>query len=795
MFENLGQMYCENPAGRVSATRYLQIVNHLFASHYHLPLDYFLANLVEVLNLKKAAIYYNRLDYRWQLVASLVAQHVTGPSTARFPDVIEYQEIWPGLETKLSQGEKVMLTEAEIEALGFLGETKHRFFVFPLLENKWWNGILVLDFGKCSPSAEELALLEELVRSLSLAIKRQKRESEYLDLTRVFQELLNNIPYLVILVDANGRWLLANKKTTELFKLKRKNIYQGYTFEELSQLRPQYQNLFDKLKNLVQKIPGRDAPLKETFKFKQKDHFQWWEFLLIPFRCDSEKRILILGRDVTSFKLAQERLLTILENLPAMVYIVQPESRKILYGNALFKQYFGEEVLNKAPCHQLLFGRDYVCEFCHLDSPATGTHEEREIFDSRRNRWLKLYEAYIPWFEKDLVRLGMIQDITAYKQQEEELIRSQKLELLGKITGNIAHEFNNVLAIIGGYLDLIRLKTREEEKVQKYVGHIQQAIETGTKLIKQLLILSRGKADNRKEVNDLNLVISEQKELFQKLLGEKIQLELDLQQGSLPVGLSYEEIQHVLTNLLLNARDAMPQGGLVRVITRQVETSKGKAALLKIEDTGCGIPGKNLTRIFEPFYTTKSFGEGTGLGLNVVLSLVRKNGGEIKVESEPGRGTCFEIILPLQTSPTAITGEKDLSAEGCDQGGEIRMSKRLILVVEDEPHIREMLAEMLEGQNFAVAVAANGQEALQWLKEHDFRADLIITDVVMPKMDGVQLYRELQKYAPEIPIIFISGYAEHILEKYGFNEESFKIIKKPFTFRQLLEEIEKVLGD
>ncbi len=123
------------------------------------------------------------------------------------------------------------------------------------------------------------------------------------------------------------------------------------------------------------------------------------------------------------------------------------------------------------------------------------------------------------------------------------------------------------------------------------------------------------------------------------------------------------------------------------------------------------------------------------------------------------------------------------------------MSKRLILVVEDEPHIREMLAEMLEGQNFAVAVAANGQEALQWLKEHDFRADLIITDVVMPKMDGVQLYRELQKFAPEIPIIFISGYAEHILEKYGFNEESFKIIKKPFTFRQLLEEIEKVLGD
>ena len=788
-------MYCENPAGRVSATRYLQIVNHLFASHYHLPLDYFLANLVEVLNLKKAAIYYNRLDYRWQLVASLVAQHVTGPSTTRFPDVIEYQEIWPGLETKLSQGEKVMLTEAEIEALGFLSETKHRFFVFPLLENKWWNGILILDFGKRSPSAEELALLEELVRSLSLAIKRQKRESEYLDLTRVFQELLNNIPYLVILVDANGRWLLVNKKTTELFKLKRKSIYQGYTFEELSQLRPQYQSLFDKLKTLVQKAPGQDTPLKETFKFKQKDHLQWWEFLLIPFRCDSEKRVLILGRDVTSFKLAQERLLTILENLPAMVYIVQPESRKILYGNALFKQYFGEEVLNKAPCHQLLFGRDYVCEFCHLDSPATGIHEEREIFDSRRNRWLKLYEAYIPWFEKDLVRLGMIQDITAYKQQEEELIRSQKLELLGKITGNIAHEFNNVLAIIGGYLDLIRLKTREEEKVQKYVGHIQQAIETGTKLIKQLLILSRGKADNRKEVNDLNLVISEQKEFFQKLLGEKIQLELDLHRGSLPVSLSYEEIQHVLTNLLLNARDAMPQGGLVRVITRQVETSKGKAALLKIEDTGCGIPGENLTRIFEPFYTTKSFGEGTGLGLNVVLSLVRKNGGEIKVESEPGRGTSFEIILPLQTSPTAITGEKDLSAEGCDQGGEIRMSKRLILVVEDEPHIREMLAEMLEGQNFAVAVAANGQEALQWLKEHDFRADLIITDVVMPKMDGVQLYRELQKFAPEIPIIFISGYAEHILEKYGFNEESFKIIKKPFTFRQLLEEIEKVLGD
>ncbi len=787
-------MYQENPTKNVSPAKYLQIVNRLFASFYHLPLDYFLENLCESLGLEKAAVYFNRLDYRWQLVASLVAQHLAKPSSP-FPDVLEYQEIWPGLETKLSEGERVMLTRAEIEALGFLDETDHHLFVFPILEDKWWNGALLVDFGQRNPSAEELALLDEFVNALSLAIKRQKRESEYLDINRVFQELLNNIPYVVILVDSQGRWLLANKKSLELFNLKRKSIYQGQTFDQLSQIRPQYQALFEKLKSLLPKAPLREASLKETFKLKHKEQVQWWEFLLIPFRCDSEKRILILGKDITSFKLAQERLLAILENLPAMVYIVQPESRKILYGNALFKQYFGERVVNQAPCHKLLYGKDNVCDFCHLKSPSTDIHQEKEVFDSQRSRWLKLYETYIPWFEKDLVRLGMIQDVTEYKKQEEELIRSQKMELLGKMTGSVAHEFNNILAVINGYLDLIRLRSQEDQKINQYITKIQQAVEAGTNLVKQLLILSRGKADDKKQIADLNRAVTEQKELFQKLLGEKIQLEIDLCPEPLPVNLSYEEIQHILTNLVLNARDAMPEGGLVKITTRRVETSKGQAALLRVEDTGCGIPKDKLAHIFEPFYTTKPFGEGTGLGLNVILSLVRKNGGEIKVESEPGRGTSFEIILPLQIKESVVTGEKDFSPARDKEGKESSMSKPLILVVEDEPHIREMLAEMLEGQGFQVVSAANGQEALEWLKEHNFSVDLIITDVVMPKMDGVQLFRELQKFAPQIPMIFISGYAEHILEKYGVDETSFKIIKKPFTFSQILGEIRKLLGD
>ncbi|NPA49244.1 MAG: response regulator [Thermodesulfobacteria bacterium] len=787
---NKQEMYQNVPKKDTSPVSFLRVVNRLFSSYYHLPLDYFLEQLVQNLGLVKAAVYYNRLDYRWQLVASLVAQHLASQKTSPFPEIIEYQEIWPGLETKLSEGEKVLLTKAEIEALGFVTETDHHFFVFPLLEDKWWNGIFIVDFGLQAPSAEDLALLEELVNALSLAIKRQKRESEYLDVTRVFQELLNNIPYVVILVDSSGRWLLTNKKTAELFGFKRR-IYQGQTFEQLSELRPQFRSLFERLKELSSKLHVRETPARETFKLKVKGQPQWWEFLLIPFRCDSERRVLILGKDVTSFKLAQERLLTILENLPAMVYIVHPESRKILYGNTLFKKYFGGEVVQKGPCHQVLFSREKPCDFCHLTSPSPELRQEKEFYDPQRRRWLKIYETFIPWLDKDLVRLGMIQDITDFKRQEEELIRSQKMEILGKMTGNIAHEFNNVLAVISGYLDLFKARAKDDEKLTKYIQQIQQAIDAGTKLIKQLLILSRGKTDDKEQISDLKRIITEQQELIRKLLGETIELEVNLCAEPLPIRLSYEEIQHLLTNLVLNARDAMPQGGIVRITTKAVETSRGRAALLRIEDTGHGISKEELAHIFEPFYSTKAFGEGTGLGLNVVLTLVKRCGGEIKVESEPGRGTIFEIILPLQNK-MIVTGEKDLVPPSETKVSEV--SKKRILIAEDEPHIREMLAEMLEGQDFEVAVAENGLEALEWLKKNDFQVDLIITDVVMPKMDGVQLYRELQKLAPEIPVIFISGYAEHILEKYGFEEASFKIIKKPFTFRQLLEEIEKVFG-
>ncbi len=786
------KMYQDSPQKDTSAVSYLRIVNRLFSSYFHLPLDYFLEQIVKNFGLAKAAVYYNRLDYRWQLVASLVAQHLADEKSSPFPDIIEYQEIWPGLETKLSEGEKVLLTKAEIEALGFVNETDHNFFVFPLQEDKWWNGIVLVDFGPRTPSAEELVLLDELVNTLSLAIKRQKRESEYLDVTRVFQELLNNIPYVVVLVDANGRWLLTNKKATELFGFKRRS-YQGQSFDQLIELKPQFRFLFEKLKELTSKLPGRETPAKETFKLKIKGQPQWWEFLLIPFRCDSEKRILILGRDVTSFKVAQERLLAILENLPAMVYIVHPETRKILYGNTIFKEYFGEEVVQHGPCYKLLFGRETLCDFCHLESPSPRLRQEKEFYDFQRRRWLKIYETFIPWLDKDLVRLGMIQDITDFKRQEEELIRSQKMEVLGKMTGNIAHEFNNVLAIINGYVDLIRSRAGDDEKLSKYVQQIQQAIESGTKLIKQLLILSRGKVDEKEEVCDLNQVLAEQQDLVRRLLGETIDLEVDLWAEPLPVKLSYEEIQHLLTNLVLNARDAMPQGGKVKISTKKVETSRGLSALLRVEDTGCGIPRERLAHIFEPFYSTKAPGEGVGLGLNVVLALVRKCGGEIKVESEPGRGTIFEIILPLQADKIVdTTGEKDVTSPVKPRVP--RVSKKRILVVEDEPHIREMLAEMLEGQDFEVAMAANGLEALKWLRANDFKVDLIITDVVMPKMDGVQLYRELQKLAPEIPLIFISGYAEHVLEKYGFEETSFRIIKKPFTFRQLLEEIEKIFA-
>ncbi len=769
--------------------KFLDLVNRLFASQYHLPLDTFLAELGEDLGLKRAAIYYNRLDHRWQLVANRISSWEPEESSPRFPDTIDYQQVAPGLETKITEG-PVRLRAVEIEALGFLKENNHVFYVFPIFEGKWWAGILILDFGQREPDSREILLLVKLSESLSLALKRQKRESEYLDVSRVFQELLNHVPDLVLLVDAQGRWLLANRNLMNLLQFKR-DIYHGRTFREIGELRPGFRPLLEKLEELRQKVVGREPPVKEIVPFRSGERRFWWEFCLIFFRCDEERRILILGRDITSLKLAQERLLTILENLPAMVYVVHPATGRILYHNSSFREYFGANLIGKEPCYRILFGQEAPCGFCRLREAQAGLKDVREFYDRRRGRWLRSHEVYIPWLDENLVRLGMMEDITQFKRHEEELIRSQKMELLGKMTGNVAHEFNNILAIVGGYLDLLRARIQEDEKVNLYLDRIQKAVESGSKMIKQLLILSRGKLEETEEgYTELNAAIREQIDLIKRLLGEKIELETKLCDNPLPVRLSFEEIQHILTNLIINARDAMPYGGKLTLETRLVEsTERGPCALLRVSDTGQGISQEALAHIFEPFYTTKAPGEGSGLGLNIILSLVKRAGGEIKVESELKKGTTFEILLPLEKE-IREDGQKDLprsSAEGP------KVTKQRILVVEDEPHIREMLAEMLEGHNFEVVTASNGEEALEWLRENNYQVDLIITDVVMPKMDGVELYRRLQREAPHLIIIFISGYAEHVLQKYGFDEKSFRILKKPFTFRQLLEEIKQVL--
>ncbi len=770
--------------------KYLEIINELFSSQYHLPLSTFLQNLGQTLKLQRAAVYFNRLDHRWQLIANKISEWQTKETKGRFPDIIEYQQVFPGLETKMSEGVHVRLSPAEIEALGFLRESKNFFYIFPLFDGRWWTGIFIVSFGEKETSPEEIYLLQGIAQSLSLAIARQKRENEYQNVSRVFQELLNHIPDVVLLLDANGRWLLANKNFLQFLNFKR-DVYHGLTFKEIADLRPTFKALLEKLEDLVKKTLGKETPLKEIIQFRSGERRFWWEFCLIPFKCDEERRFLVLGRDITSLKLAQERLLSILENLPAMVYIVNPKDQRIIYHNSSFREYFGQNLIGKRPCHKLLFERDTPCPFCHLKHGHLDLRESQEVYDRIRERWLKVYEVYLSWMDENLVRLGMIQDITEFKQQEEDLIRSQKMELLGKMTGNLAHEFNNILTILKGYIDLLKMRIPQDSKASFYLERIQSAVDSGSNLIKQLLFLSReSQEEEETKIVDLNHVITEQEDLFRKLLGEGIELELDLCPQRLPINLSFDEAQAILSNLVINARDAMPRGGKLTIQTRLEQNDKGPHAILKVTDTGEGMSEETLARIFEPFYTTKALGEGSGLGLNIVLSLVKRVRGEIKVESKPKKGTTFEIILPL-AKEIPEDGQKDLPSVWANE--ESTVERKRILVVEDEPHIREMLAEMLEGRDFEVVTAANGLEALEWLRENEYKVDLIITDVVMPKMDGVQLYQALQKEAPHIILIFISGYAEHMLAKYGFDDKSFRIIKKPFTFRQLLEEIEKIL--
>jgi PAS domain S-box-containing protein len=396
-----------------------------------------------------------------------------------------------------------------------------------------------------------------------------------------------------------------------------------------------------------------------------------------------------------------------------------------------------------------------------------------------------------------------IQDITELKRAEEEMAalqeqfrQSQKMEAIGQLAGGIAHDFNNILTIIKGYSQLSLSELKKNDPLRENIEEIQKASERAANLTHQLLAFSRRQIMDVK-VLDVNTILRDLDKMLHRIIGEDIELIRLLAEDLGRVKVDPGQIEQVIMNLAVNARDAMPKGGKLTIETANVEldgkyalkhiaVKPGHYVMLSMSDTGMGMKPEVKERIFEPFFTTKEKGKGTGLGLSTVYGIVKQSGGYIWVYSEPGKGTTFKIYLPRVDEPPEAWKEKEVKEE-------IPGGRETVLIVEDDESVRKMAVLVLEKKGYTVLEAKDGNEALLLCKGRKEPIHLILTDVVMPGMSGRQLVDQLRQVYQDIKALYMSGYTDNAIVHHGVLKKGMNFIQKPFTIDGLASKVRKVL--
>jgi two-component system, cell cycle sensor histidine kinase and response regulator CckA len=390
----------------------------------------------------------------------------------------------------------------------------------------------------------------------------------------------------------------------------------------------------------------------------------------------------------------------------------------------------------------------------------------------------------------------VLTDISPLKLVEQQLQQAQKMEVIGQLAGGVAHDFNNLLTVITGYSDLVLQVLPEHDPVRDAVNQIREAGERAAGLTRQLLFFS-SRAVLAPKVLDLNVVVQETERLLRRTIGEDIVLTTNLDPNIARVKVDPSQMGQILMNLAINARDALPRGGQFiietsdaqRDQTNHTEHSNGHSArhvLLVVSDNGCGMTPEVRARIFEPFFTTKGPGKGTGLGLATVYGIVKQSGGTIKVTSAPGQGTTFKIYLPAVGEQPAPSADDLLAARA--KGG-----VETILLVEDDDAVRAIAVLALRTQGYTVLPAANARKTLRAIEGHRGRIDLLVTDVVMPGMNGPGLAEAVRLQYPCLKVLYQSGYTDDTVLRNGIERADVAFLQKPYTPRSLARKVREVL--
>lgn len=693
-----------------------------------------------------------------------------------------YSEVCPGCQAR-----KVIATKKEIHL-----ESE--------LPDGTWVELRVI------PILDKDNSVEMFVEWVRVITDRKRIEKELAENESKYRGYVDNAPAAIFVVDEKGNYLEHNYFAAKLT---------GYSSEELLQMRVGGLVLPEDLPKAMEHFQTVKATGKASTVLRVLNKAGARMVLRVEAVKLAENRYISFSTDLTqifeaeeSLKIAHETYKGILNSVSEMIYIQDQEGRFLDVNDAVIANYgySRDEVIGKMPGFLAAEGKNNLHELGKKFNLAFAGQNQRMEFWGRKkdgNIFPKELSLAPGVYFGQRVVIAVARDITDQKNTEVEreklqsqLLQIQKMDSVGRLAGGVAHDFNNMLNVILGHADLALDKLIPSHPLAENLNEIRHAASRSADLTRQLLAFARKQTAVPKILN-LNETVAGMLKMLRRLIGENIELVWKPSENLWPVKIDPSQLDQILANLCVNARDAIAENGMVEISTENVIVSSkedpefiellpGKYILLTVKDNGHGMSQETIDQLFEPFFTTKDIGKGTGLGLATVYGIVKQNNGLIKVGSAPGAGAKFEILLPSCGEDSEILKEKSEEIS-------FPQTSSTVLFVEDEQMILNMGKMMLEKLGYKVLTANSPGQALSVAKEYKESIDVLLTDVVMPEMNGKELARQVQQLFPEIRSIFISGYTANIIAPHGVLAEGVHFIQKPFSMKKLSAKLREVL--
>lgn len=656
---------------------------------------------------------------------------------------------------------------------------------------------------------------EDCLYFIARDITELKQAQRVLEQERArLRQLLQTIPALIWMKDPEGVYLFCNARFERFFNAPEEEIIGRTDYDYFDREQAEVFRSYDSRAIAA----GRPSTNEEWVTYADDGHRVLLETVKTPVYDGTGRLMGVLGVawDITEKKLIEgelrqerARFVNLVDSVDGIVWEADAETLTFTYVSKQAERLLGYPVQDwyaEGFWRQHLHPEDR--EYVHAHSLACTAKGEEHTLEYR----FVAHDGAVVWLQ-DMVsvvlkdgrprwRRGIMVDITRKKKEEQEkskleaqLRQAQKIEAIGRLAGGVAHDFNNKLSVILGYADLLK-NAAAPDKARGYINQIIKAANQSRDITHQLLAFSR-KETISPQIVDLNSLVRSAWKGLGRLIREDIRFEVGLAEDLWPIHMDPTQVDQVIMNLIVNARDAMENGGRLVVETANVlldaefsknypEIAAGEYVQLAVSDTGCGMSPETRQHIFEPFYTTKETGRGTGLGLATVYGIVSQNKGLVLVESELGVGSTFKVFFPRCTTDQRETGEESAEAPRARRSASV-------LIVEDEETVRQMTQDMLEESGYTTLVAATPEEALAISADKNRQIDLLLTDVIMPGMNGRELSRHIRLSRPDIKVLFMSGYAADILPEEG-ETAGLHCIKKPFSMRTLLQSIEDCMS-